>query len=194
MKMHVQMAIMLTTVLAVSAPIIGAEKELHGVSDVELTISDLRLMAYLGLPHSMTTQQSKEIVDKTSVSSLNNVEPIHIGGARYKLSLSDFTPVPQTCGGACHGGVPKIIGYKTSVPVYGDFAQDLFFDIFGDSGKKSMTLNTQCGTYQDTDLGPEYTMSQVTNTNESCQNLSVSFTTDGAASSVDLTILISEEL
>lgn len=153
------------------------------------------MMLLLAVPSLCVAATHEQLI--ANAPSKIAVEPIDIGGARYKLSISDFKrtviPFPP--------GPPPIQRniYKASIPVYGDFSQNLFFDVFGVSGRDYLYIKTSCGTYNDIDLGPKYVMSKIVRTNGSCQTLNVEFTQISGRGinptiNLNLNVLISEQL
>lgn len=97
--------------------------------------------------------------------------PIYVGGARYKINLSNLTPVyyskyPGSCG--------YLVGYTTTFPVDGDWGQDLYFDLSGRSSKE-MSVSAQCGSFSASDSGDKWVISRQQNTGGSCKDMTLKF-------------------
>lgn len=202
-NMYFQITVMFVMVLTLSTSAVAARLELIEAEPTQFIVPTASIKCtYIDdlVSCPVSTLQQGAILDGVALQNTNMLssEPIYIGGARYQLTRNDFTaviiqvPIPIPFGRKIK--IPILVGYKASVPVYGDFGQDLYFDIFGNSGTKNMNLTAVCGSYSDSDVGPEYTMSQLKSTDGSCQRLDLMFTTSGAASSINLNVLISEKL
>ncbi|WP_105166994.1 hypothetical protein [Pseudoalteromonas sp. T1lg23B] len=141
----------------------------------------------------------KEMVEAAKAVTMTS--PIYIGGARYTLNKSSFTPVYTTrviyepCLMPEPITVNVLTGYEARFAVYGDYSQDLFFDISGRSDK-SMNLSVSCGSFSGSDSGTKWVISKQQNTGGSCKSMLVkySFTNSTAPAAIDLNIMISEEL
>ncbi|WP_052262670.1 hypothetical protein [Pseudoalteromonas luteoviolacea] len=127
-------------------------------------------------------------------------QPIYIGGSRYTLNKSNFTPIYETrtffepC--TYEPIVYRVLtGYEATFAVDGDFGQNLYFDISGRSNK-SMTLKASCGSFSASDSGTKWVLSKSQNTARSCRQMTLkySFTNSTAPSYIDLNIMISEQL
>jgi len=111
------------------------------------------------------------------------VEPIYIGGVMYKLTKADFTPVYRIDYIYRPCSIPEpvwvLTGYKTTIPVDGDYGQELNFEISGRSDGTEMALRASCGDFSATDSGSKYFISKTMTTNQTCQNMQLNFTFDG---------------
>lgn len=151
-------------------------------------INDLMLAS---LP-SLTLKQQELVINEVMTQDLlqKALEPIYIGGARYKLNISDFTRVR----------IPRNqiqFYYWINIPVYGDVGQELFFDVFGRTGDvQNLPISVSCGTYNDGEWGHEYVMSKSMYTDGSCNIFKVEFRRFGGDlnSNLELNVLISEQL
>ncbi|MCF6436390.1 hypothetical protein [Pseudoalteromonas sp. MMG022] len=157
---------------------------------------DIRIEA-LKEYQAVTPQQMMEAAKAVTTMA----SPIYIGGARYSLSKSDFSPVYTTrviyepCLMPEPITVNVLSGYEATFAVSGDYSQDLFFDISGRSDK-SMNLAVSCGSFSATDSGTKWVISKSQNTGGTCKAMKVkySFSNSTAPTSIDLNITISEEL
>lgn len=146
--------------------------------------------------NSVSTQQMIEAAKAVTMAS-----PIYIGGARYTLNKSNFTPFYKTrvifepCAGREPITVNTLAGYEATFAVDGDFGQDLYFDISGRSNK-SMRLSVSCGSLNASDSGTKWVISKKQNTGGSCKAMKVkySFSNSTAPSYIDLNVTISETL
>ncbi|MFC3033725.1 hypothetical protein ACFOEE_14470 [Pseudoalteromonas fenneropenaei] len=134
--------------------------------------------------------------------TMQSVDPIYIGGARYALNKSKFTPVyrTRTIFDPCRHEEPIIInqlaGYEVSFPVDGDFGQQLYFDISGRSDR-SMSLNVSCGSFSGSDSGDKFVVSKSQNTGGTCKSMTVKFSFPAGTAAptyIDLNLMISEQL
>ncbi|WDE11874.1 hypothetical protein [Thalassomonas haliotis] len=111
------------------------------------------------------------------------VEPIYIGGVMYKLTKADFTPIYRVEYIYRPCSIPQpvwvLTGYKTTIPVNGDYGQELHFEISGRSDGTEMALQASCGYFSASDSGSKYFISKSMITNQSCQSMQLTFTFDG---------------
>ncbi|CAM4216065.1 hypothetical protein [Pseudoalteromonas ostreae] len=148
--------------------------------------------------NSVSNQQMIEAAKAVTMAS-----PIYIGGARYTLNKSNFTPFYNTrvIENPCPWEQPTIIsvlaGYEATFAVDGDFGQDLYFDISGRSNK-SMRLALSCGSLNASDSGTKWVISKNQNTGGSCKAMKVKYSFSNsnstAPSYIDLNVTISETL
>lgn len=148
--------------------------------------------------NSVSNQQMIEAAKAITMAS-----PIYIGGARYTLNKSNFTPFYNTrvifrpCPGEEPETISVLAGYEATFAVDGDFGQDLYFDISGRSSK-SMNLAVSCGSLSERDSGTKWVISKKQNTGGSCKAMKVKYSFSGSNSSapsyIDLNITISETL
>ncbi|WP_281559079.1 hypothetical protein [Thalassomonas sp. RHCl1] len=112
-----------------------------------------------------------------------NAEPIYIGGVMYKLTKADFIPVYRVDYIYRPCSIPQpvwvLTGYKTTIPVDGDYGQELHFEISGRSDGTEMALQASCGDFSASDSGSKYFISKTMSTNQSCQSMKLTFTFDG---------------
>ncbi|WDD99072.1 hypothetical protein [Thalassomonas actiniarum] len=110
-------------------------------------------------------------------------EPIYIGGVMYKLTKADFTPVYRVDYIYHPCSIPEpvwvLTGYQTTIPVDGDYGQELHFEISGRSDGTEMALQASCGDFSASDSGSKYFISKTMSTNQSCQSMKLAFTFDG---------------
>lgn len=125
--------------------------------------------------------------------------PIYIGGVRYSINQAAMTPFYRTriIKGVCPGDEPiyvqQFAGYRATVPVDGDYGQNLFFDISG-RASADMTLKVTCGNFTSTDSGNKFVISTRQVTGGSCSEMKIELTSSAVTPTVDLSIMISEEL
>ena len=99
---------------------------------------------------------------------------VYVGGVRYSLSKSSFTPVYEDLSnGECPNGT-KLTGYKTSLSVVGDNGQSLIFDMSGQSDR-SVSLTASCGSFSGSDSGTKYIIAREMSTGGSCRNMNLTF-------------------
>ncbi|CAM4061576.1 hypothetical protein [Pseudoalteromonas byunsanensis] len=132
--------------------------------------------------------------------NIQQASPIFIGGERYTLSRSDFTPIYQRVTYTCPGLDPLVVdeysGYTLSLPVYNDFGQKLYFDISGRAAKY-MNLSVSCGSFSASDSGDKFYISRSAITGGSCTQLDLKLTFNKSSSQpsyLDLNVMISEAL
>ncbi len=127
------------------------------------------------------------------------VEPIYIGGMRYRISTAQMTPQyryyrahppRQDADWVCFR---RHVGYRLQLPVSGDAGQPLFFDINGRSDS-SVTLNVSCGSFTGTDQGNKFLISGQMATGGSCRSLDLELKNSNAVATAELTVMISEQL
>lgn len=133
-----------------------------------------------------------------------SVDPIYIGGVRYNLSKQDFSPYYDTVVvGLGSDGEPieryALAGYRTIIPVEGDFGQMLFFDVFGSANGNAQSLRISCGGFYGYESGRSYAISKQQITEGRCQSMSIDLSirtwgTLSLPSSINLTVIISEQL
>ncbi len=131
--------------------------------------------------------------------STTAVEPIYIGGMRYRISTAQMTPFyryyrahpPQQ--GADWVCFRRHLGYQLQLPVSGDAGQPLFFDINGRSDS-SVTLNVSCGSFSGADQGNKFLISGQMATGGSCRSLTLELKNSNAVATAELTVMISEQL
>lgn len=148
--------------------------------------------------NSVSNQQMIEAAKAVTMAS-----PIYIGGARYTLNKSNFTPFYNTrvifrpCPGEQPTTISVLAGYEATFAVDGDFGQDLYFDISGRSNK-SMRLALSCGSLNASDSGTKWVISKNQNTGGSCKAMKVKYSFSNsnstAPSYIDLNVTISETL
>ncbi|WDE05416.1 hypothetical protein SG34_000235 [Thalassomonas viridans] len=111
------------------------------------------------------------------------VDPIYIGGVMYKLTKADFTPVYRIDYIYRPCSIPEpvwvLTGYKTTIPVNGDYGQELNFEISGRSDGTEMALQARCGDFSAADSGSKYFISKTMVTNQTCQSMQLTFSFDG---------------
>lgn len=147
-------------------------------------------------------EKPRELVDNvTNSTQMRFPEPIYIGGARYRLSKSDFNPIyerrfPKPCNRALPENpyINALVGYQISLPVDGDYGQNLIFDIHGRTNKTTK-LKAYCGRFSGNDSGKKYVISKRQRTNGSCKmmNIELKFHYLQAPNTIDLNVTISEE-
>lgn len=163
---------------------------LAAIEESDVT-EQMTVMSNTELLNILTEEQMESVRNETisEYALLNNAEPIFIGGARYQIQ---FKSAPETPRGA------NSRLFTADVPVYGDVGQTLYFDIFGFASPSSFKplISASCGTYFDSDIGPEYVMSKVMSTGGTCQSLHLSFVMIGYPfiTNFQLSALISEQL
>ncbi|WP_281559078.1 hypothetical protein [Thalassomonas sp. RHCl1] len=143
-------------------------------------------------PLSQNLEELENI--EASISQLA-LDPIYINGVIHKLTKADFVPVYKTIyyDNPCLGAIRRFVGYKTSIPVIGDYGQNLVFELSGRSAK-SMKLTASCGNFSGTDTGSKYVISKSMSTNQTCENMVLEFSVDDyqQSSTIDLNVLIAE--
>ncbi|WP_052262668.1 hypothetical protein [Pseudoalteromonas luteoviolacea] len=157
---------------------------------VELSLQDINTLSSIS-----------EAQILSAARSVVRPEPVYIGGARYTLERSNFTPIYETRFFKAPFGIKFPItfltGLETSFAVDGDLGQDLFFDIGGRSSM-SMTLSASCGSFSATDSGSKWLISKKQNTKGSCKHMRLKFSLDKPTLpnnfAVNLNIMISEQL
>ncbi|KZN57497.1 hypothetical protein N473_06325 [Pseudoalteromonas luteoviolacea CPMOR-1] len=152
-------------------------------------------------PYPYSEQETVSMEEMMSAAyAVVQPQPIYIGGSRYTLNKSNFTPIYETrtifepC--SYEPIVYRVLtGYEATFAVDGDFGQDLFFDISGRSNK-SMTLKASCGSFSASDSGTKWVLSKSQNTARSCRQMTLKYTFSNSAapSYIDLNIMISEQL
>ncbi len=127
------------------------------------------------------------------------VEPVYIGGMRYRISTAQMTPVyryyrahppRQDADWVCFR---RHQGYQLQLPVSGDAGQPLFFDINGRSDS-SVTLNVSCGSFSGSDQGNKFLISGQMVTGGNCRTLTPELKNSTAVATAELTVMISEQL
>ncbi|KZN57496.1 hypothetical protein N473_06320 [Pseudoalteromonas luteoviolacea CPMOR-1] len=157
---------------------------------VELSLQDIKTLS------SMSEEQIL-----SAARAVVRPEPVYIGGARYTLERSNFTPIYETRFIKVIFGIKipitYLTGLETSFAVDGDFGQGLFFDIGGRSSMP-MTLSASCGSFNATDSGSKWLISKRQNTRGSCKHMRLKFSLDKPTFpnnfDVNLNIMISEQL
>ncbi|WDD99074.1 hypothetical protein [Thalassomonas actiniarum] len=157
-----------------------------------LSLSSLFAQAQGGDPLIQNQEELENI--ETSITQLA-LAPIYINGVIYKLNKEDFVPVYKTTyyENPCLGSIRRFVGYKTAIPVIGDYGQNLVFELSGRSAK-SMKLTASCGNFSGTDTGTKYVISRNMSTNQTCENMVLEFSVDDNqhSSTIDLNVLIAE--
>lgn len=127
------------------------------------------------------------------------VDPIYIGGMRYRISTAQMTPLyryyrahppRQDADWVCFR---RHLGYRLQLPVSGDAGQPLFFDINGRSDS-SVTLNVSCGSFSGSDQGNKFLISGQMVTGGSCRTFDLELKNSNAVATAELTVMISEQL
>ncbi len=143
--------------------------------------------------------QFKEVTTEQAVVAPLAATPIYVGGVRYNVNQASMTPFYRTrvIPGRCPDYEPIYIqqfaGYRATIPVDGDSGQNLFFDIVG-RASADMTLKVSCGSFTATDSGNKFVISTRQSTGGTCREMQVELTTSAPTPTVDLSIMLSEQL
>lgn len=125
--------------------------------------------------------------------------PIYVGGVRYSINNSMMTPfyrtrvIPPRCPNDEPIYIQQFAGYRAVIPVDGDSGQNLFFDIVG-RASADMTLKVTCGNFSATDSGNKFVISTRQSTGGTCREMQVELTTNTPNPTVDLSIMLSEQI
>ncbi len=144
-------------------------------------------------------EQFKEVAPEKTVVAPLAATPIYVGGVRYSVNQASMTPFYRTrvIPGRCPDYEPiyveQFAGYRATIAVDGDSGQNLFFDIVG-RASADMTLKVSCGSFTATDSGNKFVISTRQSTGGTCREMQVELTSSASTPTVDLSIMISEQL
>ncbi|MCO7199688.1 hypothetical protein [Pseudoalteromonas sp. OANN1] len=115
--------------------------------------------------------------EQSNQNNITNIEPIYVGGARYELLNYFFEPIHATRyekygSEGKYRLVKYIVGYEMTIPVDGDFGQELIFDVSGYASKDAK-LSVSCGSFSGSDFGTRYYITKRISTGGSCKTMKV---------------------